>query len=69
MQTMQDEFERLSLEISIKKDLKEMAREFQRNQNKCDKLLELHKKFSKTSANSKEGPTHMSQYHPFETPQ
>lgn len=66
MQKLQDDFERLTLEISIKKDLKQMAMEFQRNQNKCDKLLELHKKFSKMQASLKEHPTHVSQFQTFE---
>ena len=47
MKNLLEEFERITQEIHIKRQLKTMTREFQRNQKKCEKLLELHKNFSK----------------------
>ena len=48
MKKLLEEFERVTQEIHIKRQLKAMTKEFQRNQTKCEKLLELHKNFSKT---------------------
>jgi hypothetical protein len=47
MKKLLEEFERVTQEIHIKRQLKAMTKEFQRNQTKCEKLLELHKNFSK----------------------
>ena len=57
MKNLLEEFERITQEIHIKRQLKSMTKEFQRNQNKCEKLLELHKNFSKKNGMDKNHPS------------
>lgn len=47
MKNLLEEFERITQEIHIKRQLKSMTKEFERNQKKCEKLMDLHKNFSK----------------------
>ena len=45
MKFLGEEFERIMQEIEIKKQLKDMSEYFQKNQNKCEKLLKIHKNY------------------------
>lgn len=57
MKKLLEEFETVTQEIHIKRQLKAMTKEFQRNQKKCEKLLELHKNFAKKNGLDKNQST------------